>query len=232
MSVMTIPPPVSAAIATSVISRAMLPPFPVADFAACVTLAIVKSFLQSLINLPLTDLALTKRFRIRAPIRYRKSQSSRHSVFFSLLHFPQLLLPLLALFRCNLLRRLVCVVGLSIPIQIFALLPASNRSHERVAEIVLALRIVFHVVPFEVDAAAGAFFADRLEEIHGGRLTPSGGGGAFEMFNGRLTDVLQLCCSLFEERRWQDYHMSKYLSHYCGPLSSLHGRPPRKLGAG
>jgi hypothetical protein len=37
-----------------------------------------------------------------------------------------------------------------------------------VAEIVLALRIVFHVVPFEVDAAAGAFFADCLEEIHGG----------------------------------------------------------------
>jgi hypothetical protein len=37
-----------------------------------------------------------------------------------------------------------------------------------VAEIIFALRIVLHVVPFEVDAAARTFFADRLEEIHDG----------------------------------------------------------------
>jgi hypothetical protein len=146
----------------------MLPPLPVTGITACITLAIVKSFLQSLIDLPLTDLALAKRFRIRAPVRYRKSKSPRHSIFLGFLDFPQLLLPLLALFRCDLLRRLVRIVGLSIPIQIFALLPASNRGHERVAKIVFALRVVLHVVPFEVDAAAGAFFADRLEEIHGG----------------------------------------------------------------
>jgi len=150
----------------------MLPPLPVAGFADSIALAIVKSFLQCLIDLPLADLAFTKRFRIRAPVWYWKPKSPRHSIFFSLLHFSQLLLPLLALFRRNLLRRLVRIVGLRIPIQIFALLPASNRGHERVAEIVFALRIVLHVVPFEVDAAAGAFFADCLEEIHGEWRTP------------------------------------------------------------
>lgn len=101
------------------------------------------------------------------------------------------------------------IVGLGVPIQIFALLPASNRGHERVTEIVFALRIVLHVVPFEVDAAAGAFFADRLEEIHGGWMTPLGGGAAFEVFTGWSADVFWLRCSLLEEGRWQDYHMSK-----------------------
>jgi hypothetical protein len=58
-----------------------------------------------------------------------------------------------------------------------------------VAEVVFALRIVLHVVPFEVDAAAGAFFADRLEEIHGGWLTPWGDSVAFELINEWSTDV-------------------------------------------
>jgi hypothetical protein len=108
----------------------MLPPLSVVGFAARVALAIVKGFLQGLVDLPLTDLAFTKRFCIRTPVRHWESESPRHSIFLSFLHFPQLLLPLLAFFRCDLLRRLVRVVGLSIPIQIFALLPASNRSHE------------------------------------------------------------------------------------------------------
>jgi hypothetical protein len=66
------------------------------------------------------------------------------------------------------------IVGLGVPIEVFALLPASNRSHERMSKVVFALRIALHVVPFEVDAAAGAFFADSLEEIHRVRGTPSG----------------------------------------------------------
>jgi hypothetical protein len=66
------------------------------------------------------------------------------------------------------------IVGLGVPIEVFALLPASNRSHERMSKVVFALRIALHVVPFEVDAAAGAFFANGLEEIHGVGGTPSG----------------------------------------------------------
>lgn len=169
----------------------MLSPLSVADITACITLAIVKSFLQGLVDLPLTDLALSKRLRIRAPIRYWESKSPRHGILFSFLHFPQLLFPLLALFCCNLLRRLVRIVGLGVPIQIFALLPASNRGHERVAEIVFALRIVLHVVPFEVDAAARAFLADRLEEIHGGYKSPSSIGAALRMLGGGSTDMFQ-----------------------------------------
>jgi len=80
------------------------------------------------------------------------------------------------------------IVGLGIPVQIFALLPASHRGHERVAEIVFALRIVLHVVPFEVDAAAGAFLADRLEKIHGEWKPPLGDGGAFEVLNRCLVE--------------------------------------------
>ena len=168
----------------------MFSPLSVAGFAACITLAVVKSFLQGLIDLPLTDLAFPKRFRIRAPIRYRKSESPRHSILFSFLHFPQLLLPLLALFRCNLLGRLVRIVGLGVPVQIFALLPASDRGHERVAEIVFALCIVLHVVPFEVDAAAGALLADGLEEIHGGCRSPLGGIAAADIADGLSVDML------------------------------------------
>jgi hypothetical protein len=68
----------------------------------------------------------------------------------------------------------MCIVGLGIPIEIFAFLPATDGSHERMPKVVLALSIALHVVPFEVDAAAGAFFADSLEEIHRVRGTPSG----------------------------------------------------------
>ena len=168
----------------------MLPPLTVADITVYVALAIVKSFLQGLVDLPLTDLAFTERFRICAPIRYWESKSPCHSILFSFLDFSQLLLPLLALFRCNLLWRLVRIIGFGIPIQVLALLPASNRGHERVTEIVFALRIVLHVVPFEVDAAAGAFLADRLEEIHGGNGSPSGAGAILEMRDGWSTDML------------------------------------------
>lgn len=91
------------------------------------------------------------------------------------------------------------IVGLGVPVQIFALLPAPNRGHERVAEIVFALRIVLHVVPFEVDAATGAFLADRLEEIHGGYKSPSSIGAALRMSGGRPADTLWRCCILKEE---------------------------------
>jgi hypothetical protein len=187
---MAISPPVPAALASSIVSRAMLPPLSVAVVAAGISFAIVKSFLQGLVDLPLTDLAFAKRFRICAPVRYWESKSPRHSIFLGLLDLPQLLLPLLALLRCNLLRRLVRITSLSIPIQIFALLPASNRGHERVAEIVFALRIVLHIFPFEVDAATRAFLADRLKEIHGGYKSPSAADATLRMLNGWSTGTL------------------------------------------
>lgn len=168
----------------------MLSPLTVAVVAACISFAIVKSFLQGLVDLPLTDFTFAKRFRVRAPVRYWEPKSPRHSILFSFLHFPQLLLPLLALFRCDLLRRLVRIVGLSVPVQIFALLPAPNGCHERMAEVVFALRIILHIFPFEVNAAAGAFLADRLEKIHGWYKSPLGAGDAFERFDGRSTDMV------------------------------------------
>jgi hypothetical protein len=140
-----------------------------ADLTSCLTLAIVQSFLQRLIDFPLTDIALAERLRICTPVRYGKSKRSRHSILFSLFHFPQLLFPLFALFCCYFLGRLMRIVGLGIPIEILAFLPASNRCHERMAEIVFALRIAFDVVPFEINAAARAFLADSLKEIHSNR---------------------------------------------------------------
>jgi hypothetical protein len=41
-------------------------------------------------------------------------------------------------------------------------------------KVVLALGIALHIVPFEVHAAAGAFFANGLEEIHGDCRPPLG----------------------------------------------------------
>lgn len=158
--------------------------------AACISFAVVKSFLQGLVDLPLTDFAFTKRFRVRAPVRYWEPKSPRHSILFSFLDLPQLLLPLLALFRCDLLRRLVRIVGLSVPVQIFALLPAPNGCHERMAEVVFALRVILHIFPFEVNAAAGALLADRLEKIHDGHKSPLGAGDAFEKFDGSSAKVL------------------------------------------
>jgi hypothetical protein len=163
---MAVAPPVLTAIASSVVSGAMLPSLAMTDFATGLALPIIKSFLQRLVDFLLTDFAFAKRFRICAPVRDWEPKCSCHSIFLRLLHFPQLLLPLLALFCCYLLRRLVRIVSLSIPIEVFPFLPAPNGSHERVPKIVLALRIALHIVPFEVDAAAGAFFADSLEEIH------------------------------------------------------------------
>lgn len=129
-------------------------------------LPIIQRLLQSQINLLLTDFTLTQRFSIGTPVRHRKPQRPRHSIFFSLFHFPALLFAPLALFLFTLFRRLVRVLGFRVPIQIFAFLPPSHGCHQRVAQVVFALGVAFDVLPFEVYAATRAFFAHGLEEVH------------------------------------------------------------------
>ena len=119
------------------------------------------SLLQRLIRL------LTNGNSIRAPIRRRQTQRFRHRILLRLLDLPQLLPPSLLLLRHELLGCLLSAVALGIPVQIFALLPAAYRCHERVAEVILALSVVLDIIPGEVDAAARAGFADGLEEVHG-----------------------------------------------------------------
>jgi hypothetical protein len=153
-------------------------------------LSIVQRFLQSLVDLPLSDLALAQRLSIGTPIRYRKPKRSSHSIFFSLFHFPALLFHLFAFFRFALFCCLVRIVGFRVPVEVFAFLPPSHWCHERVAQVVFALRVAFDVLPFEVYAAARAFFSYGLEEVHGGRIWSS------KSWTGRRSwiDVLMCRC--------------------------------------
>jgi hypothetical protein len=96
-------------------------------------LSIVQRFLQSLVDLPLSHLALAQRFGVRTPIRYRKPKRPSHSIFLGLFHFPALLFHLLALFRFALFRCLVRIVCFCVPVEIFAFLPPSHWRHQRVA---------------------------------------------------------------------------------------------------
>lgn len=105
--------------------------------------------------------------RIR-PIRHRQPQRPRHSILlrlFNLLHlfaFPLLLL------LGPLFGRELGVFGFGVPVEAFVLLPAADGRHDGVAEVVFAVGGGFDIVPAEVDAAAGAFFAHGLEEVHDG----------------------------------------------------------------
>jgi hypothetical protein len=50
------------------------------------------------------------------------------------------------------------VIAFSVPVEVFALLPAAYGRHERVTQVVLALGIVFDILPFEVAAAATVYW--------------------------------------------------------------------------
>jgi hypothetical protein len=132
---MTIAPSVPTAIPPLVITRAMLPLLTMSAIATHfhLLLSIVQRFLQSLIDLPLSDLALPQRFSIGTPIRNRKPKRPSHSIFLGLLHFPTLLFHLFPLFRFALLHSFVRIVGFSVPVEVFAFLPPSHWCHERVA---------------------------------------------------------------------------------------------------
>jgi hypothetical protein len=111
----------------------MLPLLTMSAIATHLLLPIIQSLLQSLINLPLSDLALAQRLSIGTPIRHRKPKRYSHRIFLSLLHFPALLFHLLALLRFALFHRLVRIVGFCVPVEVFAFLPSSHWRHKRVA---------------------------------------------------------------------------------------------------
>jgi hypothetical protein len=83
-------------------------------------------------------------------LRHGQTHGSQHGILFSLFQLALLFLDALSL----------CFLGvgiaLCIPVQITTLLPAADRGHERVAQVVFALRIAFDIFPLEVGAAATA----------------------------------------------------------------------------
>ena len=94
------------------------------------------------------------------------------------------------------------------------------------AEIVFALRIVLHIFPLEIHAATRAFFADSLEQVHGGLCTPVGVGSATVLAGSCSSGAMERCCSVEKEYR-ADYHMSKQSR---GPSSWLCGTARRSWG--
>jgi hypothetical protein len=82
--------------------------------------------------------------------RHWQAHGCEHGVFLCLLQLALFLLDARSLrfFRFG--------VALCVPREVFVLLPAPDRRHERVAQVVLALRIVLDVFPFELGAAAAA----------------------------------------------------------------------------
>lgn len=110
-----------------------------------------------------------QRLHIRIPLQSRQPQRLPHLILLPLLHLPQLLRALLCLV-------LAVVIALGVPRQIPPALPPADRRFEAVAQVILPVGGGGHVGPAEVGAAAaGAFFADGLEEVHCHRI---GGGGA------------------------------------------------------
>jgi len=115
-------------------------------------------------------LAQRRQVRVRrGSIGDRETHGTEHGVFFGLFH--------LALFFGELFSfgaAVILAVAFGVPVEVLALLPAAHgwwsiskgltvqsrrrTGHERVAEIVFALRILLDVFPLEVSAAA----ADRV----------------------------------------------------------------------
>lgn len=93
-----------------------------------------------------------------------QAHGCEHSVFFCLLQLALLLLDA----RCFGFLRFG--VAFCVPGEVFVLLPAPDWRHERVAQVVLALRIVLDVFPLELGAATAedmlAFWCGILSD-HG-----------------------------------------------------------------
>lgn len=121
-----------------------------------------------LVALGLVDF-VAQRGQVRiVALRDWQAHGDQHGIFFGLLDLALLLSD-----ACS-LGSFRVIVAFGIPAEVAPLLPAADGGHERVAEVVFAMRIVLDVFPLEVGtAAATAFFAHRLYKIHGG----GGGGG-------------------------------------------------------
>lgn len=96
------------------------------------------------------------------------------------------------------------------------------------AEIVLALRIILHIFPLEVDAATRAFFTNSLEKVHGGLCTPVSVGSATMLAGSCSSGAMERCCSVEKEYR-ADYHMSK---QSLGRTARPRGSAAQRAGAG
>jgi hypothetical protein len=81
-------------------------------------------------------------------LRNGQAHSSKHGIFFGFLQLALLLFDSLSLGFLGL------GIALCIPVQVAALLPATHGGHERVAQVVFALRIAFDIFPLELSAAA------------------------------------------------------------------------------
>jgi len=81
-------------------------------------------------------------------LRHGQAHGSKHGVFFGFLQLALLFFDSLSLGFLGL------GVALCIPVQVAALLPAPHGGHERVAQVVFALRIAFDIFPLELGAAA------------------------------------------------------------------------------
>lgn len=95
-----------------------------------------------------------------SPLRYINAQCTRHCVFFLLLDFAELFFSLLRIFF---------IITFCVPIQVSALLPPPNRRHERVPQVVLAMLVIFDVLPGEVGpATTRALLLNAMYKVHVG----------------------------------------------------------------
>lgn len=92
---------------------------------------------------------LSKWRQIRVvPHGHGQAHSNQHGILLCLLQF--------ALFfgDAGSLGCFGLIIAFGVPAQVAALLPATNWGHERVAQVVFALRIVLDVFPFELGASS------------------------------------------------------------------------------
>lgn len=79
---------------------------------------------------------------------HRQAHGCKHGIFLSLLQLALLLL------QTGSLGFLRFGIAFRIPAKVAILLPAPNRCHERMTQVVLALCIVLDILPFELGASA------------------------------------------------------------------------------
>lgn len=133
---------------------------------------------QAILNRPLHSLALSPisdRHQVRiprtSPFRHIEPQSACQCILFGLLHPFDLFLPFPSSSLLSRLMGLVVAalvtVRLGVPAEVAPFLPAADRSHQRVTEVVFTMGRGLDIGPLELAAAAaGALFANCGEEVH------------------------------------------------------------------
>jgi hypothetical protein len=85
---------------------------------------------------------------VRGSLWHGQAHGGQHRILFGLLQLALLLLDARGL------GFLGVDVAFRVPVEVAALLPAANGGHERVAQVVFALRIALDILPLELGAAA------------------------------------------------------------------------------